>query len=117
MRTCGRPQQGRRAAAVTRRRDGRRLPAHAFVLSESPEDVFDVTLAIYALIRLERGDRRDALRLRAELHSWLEVRGVEARANVVGTIHERYEAGAVRELDGPRARLHDRRERRVALRP
>jgi hypothetical protein len=28
----------------------------------------------------------------------------EARANVVGTIHERYEAGAVRELDGPRAR-------------
>jgi hypothetical protein len=30
-------------------------------------------------------------------------RGVEARANVVGTIHERYEAGAVTELDGPRA--------------
>jgi hypothetical protein len=28
----------------------------------------------------------------------------EARANVVGTIHERYEAGAVRELDGPRTR-------------
>lgn len=68
------------------------------------QDVFDVTLAIYALIRLDRGDRRDALRLRAELHSWLEVRGVEARANVVGTIHERYEAGAVTELDGPRAR-------------
>ena len=45
-----------------------------------------------------------ALRLRAELHSWLEVRAVEARANVVGTIHERYEAGAVTELDGPRAR-------------
>jgi len=56
------------------------------------QDVFDVTLAIYALIRLERGDRRDALRLRAELHSWLEVRGVEARANVVGTIHERHAA-------------------------
>jgi hypothetical protein len=46
-----------------------------------------VTLAIYALIRLDRGDRCDAPRLRAELHSWLEVRGVEARANVVGTIH------------------------------
>jgi hypothetical protein len=68
------------------------------------QDVFDVTLVIYALIRLDRGDRRDALRLRAELHSWLEVRGLEARANVVGTIHERYEAGAVTELDGPRAR-------------
>ena len=75
------------------------LTLRAFV-----QDVFDVTLAIYALIRLERGDRRDALRLRAELHSWLEVRGVEARANVVGTIHERYEAGAVTELDGPRTR-------------
>jgi len=75
------------------------LTLRAFV-----QDVFDVTLAIYALIRLDRGDRRDALRLRAELHSWLEVRGVEARANVVGTIHERYEAGAVTELDGPRAR-------------
>jgi hypothetical protein len=75
------------------------LTLRAFV-----QDVFDVTLAIYALIRLDRGDRRDALRLRAELHSWLEVRGVEARANVVGTIHERYEAGAVSELDGPRAR-------------
>src|SRR6266496_3496694 len=74
------------------------LTLRAFV-----QDVFDVTLAIYALIRLDRGDRREALRLRAELHSWLEVRGVEARANVVGTIHERYEAGAVRELDGPRA--------------
>ena len=71
------------------------LTLRAFV-----QDVFDVTLAIYTLIRLDRGDRRDALRLRAELHSWLEVRGVEARANVVGTIHERYEAGAVRELDG-----------------
>ncbi len=55
------------------------LTLRAFV-----QDVFDVTLAIYALIRLDRGDRRDALRLRAELHSWLEVRGVEARANVVG---------------------------------
>lgn len=75
------------------------LTLRAFV-----QDVFDVTLAIYALIRLDRGDRRDALRLRTELHSWLEVRGVEARANVVGTIHERYEAGAVTELDGPRAR-------------
>ncbi len=75
------------------------LTLRAFV-----QDVFDVTLAIYALIRLDRGDRRDALRLRAELHSWLEVRGVEARANVVGTIHERYEAGAVTELNGPRAR-------------
>jgi hypothetical protein len=75
------------------------LTLRAFV-----QDIFDVTLAIYALIRLERGDRRDALRLRAELHSWLEVRGVEARANAVGTIHERYEAGAVTELDGPRAR-------------
>ena len=75
------------------------LTLRAFV-----QDVFDVTLAIYALIRLDRGDRRDALRLRAELHSWLEVRGVEARTNVVGTIHERYEAGAVTELDGPRAR-------------
>jgi hypothetical protein len=75
------------------------LTLRAFV-----QDVFDVTLAIYALIRLDRGDRRDALRLRAELHSWLEVRGVEARANVVGTIHERYEAGAVTELDGPHAR-------------
>ncbi len=74
------------------------LTLRAFV-----QDVFDVTLAIYALIRLDRGDRRDALRLRAELHSWLEVRGVEARANVVGTIHERCEAGAVTELDGPRA--------------
>ena len=52
------------------------LTLRAFV-----QDVFDVTLAIYALIRLDRGDRRDALRLRAELHSWLEVRGVEARAN------------------------------------
>jgi len=75
------------------------LTLRAFV-----QDVFDVTLAIYALIRLDRGDRRDALRLRAELHSWLEVRGVEARTNVVGTIHERYAAGAVTELDGPRAR-------------
>ena len=75
------------------------LTLRAFV-----QDVFDVTLAIYALIRLDRGDRRDALRLRAELHSWLEVRGVEARTNVVGTIHERYEAGAVTELDGPHAR-------------
>jgi hypothetical protein len=75
------------------------LALRAFV-----QDVFDVTLALYALIRLDRGDRRKALRLRAELHSWLEVRGVEARANVVGTIHERYEAGAVTELDGPRAR-------------
>ena len=75
------------------------LTLRAFV-----QDVFDVTLAIYALIRLDRGDKREALRLRAELHSWLEVRGVEARANVVGTIHERYEAGAVTELDGPRAR-------------
>jgi hypothetical protein len=42
--------------------------------------------------------------LRAEPHAWLEVRNVEARANVVGTIHERFEAGAVTELDGPRAR-------------
>jgi hypothetical protein len=65
------------------------LTLRAFV-----QDLFDVTLAIYALIRLDRGDRRDALRLRADpdLHSWLEVPGVEARANVVGTIHERYEA-------------------------
>ena len=76
------------------------LTLRAFV-----QDVFDLTLAIYALIRLDRGDRRDALRLRAELHSWLEVRGVEARANVVGSIHGRYEAGAVTELDGTRA--HD----------
>jgi hypothetical protein len=38
------------------------LALRAFV-----QDVFDVTLAIYALIRLDRGDRRDALRLRAEL--------------------------------------------------
>jgi len=75
------------------------LTLRAFV-----QDVFDVTLAIYALVRLDRGDRREALRLRADLHSWLEVRGVEARTNVVGTIHERYEAGAVTELDGPRAR-------------
>jgi hypothetical protein len=52
------------------------LTLRAFV-----QDVFDMTLAIYTLIRLGRGDRRDALRLRAELHSWLEVRGVEARAN------------------------------------
>ena len=37
------------------------LTLRAFV-----QDVFDVTLAIYALIRLERGDKRDALRLRAE---------------------------------------------------
>jgi hypothetical protein len=89
------------------------LTLRAFV-----QDVFGVTLAIYALIRLDRGDRRDALRLRAELHSWLEVRGVEARANVVGTIHERYEAGAVRELDGPRARdFTTAAARRVALRP
>jgi hypothetical protein len=51
------------------------LTLRAFV-----QDVFDVTLAIYALIRLDRGDRREALRLRAELHSWLEVRVVEARA-------------------------------------
>ena len=64
-----------------------------------------MTLAIYALIRLDRGDRCDALRLRAKLHSWLEVRGAEARANVVGTIHERYQAVALTELDGPRA--HD----------
>ena len=42
------------------------LTLRAFV-----QDVFDVTLAIYALVRLDRGDRRDALRLRAELHSWL----------------------------------------------
>ena len=75
------------------------LTLRAFV-----QDVFDVTLAIYALVRLDRRDRREGLRLRAELHSWLEVRGVEARANVVGTIHEGFEAGAVTELDGPRAR-------------
>jgi hypothetical protein len=67
------------------------------------QDVFDVTLAIYALIRLDRGDKRKALRLRADLHSWLEVREFKAEANVVGTIHERYQAGGVTELDGERA--------------
>src|SRR4029453_10012940 len=72
------------------------LTLRAFV-----QDAFAVTLPTYALSRLDRGDRRDALRLRAELHSWLEVRGVEARANVVGTIHERYEARAATGPDGP----------------
>jgi hypothetical protein len=57
------------------------LTLRAFV-----QDVFDVTLAIYALVRLDRGDRRDALQLRAELHSWLEVRGVEARVIIESTV-------------------------------
>lgn len=66
------------------------------------QEVFDVTLALYALIRLDRGAPR--MGLRATQHSWLEARGVEARENVVGTVHARYGAGGVTEVDGALAR-------------
>ncbi len=59
------------------------LTLRAFV-----QDVFDVTLAIYALVRLNRGDRRAALRLRAELHSWLEVRGVAWASELIPHLTE-----------------------------
>ena len=75
------------------------LTLRAFV-----QDFFDVTLAIYALIRLDRGDRRDALRLRAELHSCLEVRGAEARASSERSTSAMRPAPSGSWTAGPRAR-------------
>jgi hypothetical protein len=68
------------------------------------QDIFEVGLAVDALIRLtERGDVRRKLSRRALTHSWLEVREVEAKANIVGTVHTRYGLGNV-EMDGQAAR-------------
>lgn len=55
------------------------------------QDLFDVTLALHALIRLRRGSvrRREAAGTRALMRSWVETR-VESRANVIGTVvHDR----------------------------
>lgn len=75
-------------------------------------DLFAVALGIDALLRLEEageppagrtaGDRRIALDRRPTIHSWLEVREVQARANVLGTVHTRYRLGQV-VMDGPDA--------------
>lgn len=75
-------------------------------------DLFTVALSIDALLRLEErgtpandrtaGDLRIALDRRPIIHSWLEVREVEARANVVGTVHTRYRLGQI-VIDGPDA--------------
>jgi len=63
---------------VTRRRDGRQLPAHALVLSESPEDVFgerEGRVAVHAsggesgALRVAVADRRRGVRERLELPS------------------------------------------------
>jgi hypothetical protein len=76
-------------------------------LQATAQDMFDITLAIYMLIRRDRGDDWGSLPQRAIQHSWLETRDVEARANVVGTIHPRYRqqlaSGYQLEIDGPRA--------------
>lgn len=71
-------------------------------LRSEVQDLFDITLATYALRRLRRGENRGALPTRAVQHSWLEARDVEARANVVGTIHARYSTKPL-EVDDERA--------------
>ncbi len=77
-------------------------------LQATAQDVFDMAIAVYVLIRRDRGDDWRSLPERAIQHSWLELRDVEARANVVGTIHARYRqplpSGESRlEIDGPKA--------------
>jgi len=66
----------RRALDRSRRRDGRRLPAHALVLGESPEDVFgehEGRVAVHAsggesgALRVAVADRRRGVRERLEL--------------------------------------------------
>lgn len=71
-----------------RRRDGRRLPAHALVLSESPEDVFgehEGRVAVHAsggesgALRVAVADRRRGVRERLELPLARPERGVKRR--------------------------------------
>jgi len=69
-------------------------------LRTSTQDLFQLTLAVFALIRLDRGAARSTLRLRARLRFWVEAREVEARANVLGSVRE---LGDVAEIDGPLA--------------
>ena len=98
MRTCARPQQGRRAAPVTRRREGRRLPAHALVPSESPEDVFsehEGRVAVHA-----GGGESDALRVAVANRC----RGVRERLELPLARPER---GVKRRPDGFRLRRRD----------
>jgi hypothetical protein len=72
-------------------------------LRAAAQDMFDVTLAIDALVRLEAGEDRLALSRRATIQWWLEAREVEARANVIGTVHARYRLGNF-EVDGKAGR-------------